>query len=44
MGDAELKPDSLRTIAGVAANINSGALDCEEWPEQQLESVRRAQL
>ncbi len=34
MGDTELKPDSLRKIVGVVANIKDGALDSEEWPTE----------
>ena len=34
MGDTALKPESLRTIVGVAANIKDGALDSEEWPTE----------
>jgi predicted permease len=34
MGNTELKPDSLRTIVGVTANIKDGALDSEEWPTE----------
>jgi len=34
MGDTALKPDSLRTIVGVTANIKDGALDSEEWPTE----------
>jgi macrolide transport system ATP-binding/permease protein len=34
MGDTELKPDSLRKIVGVVANVKDGALDSEEWPTE----------
>jgi predicted permease len=34
MGDTELKPDSLRKIVGVVANVKDGALESEEWPTE----------
>jgi predicted permease len=34
IGDTALKPDSLRTVVGVVANLKDGALDAEEWPTE----------
>jgi len=34
LGDTELKPDSLREIVGVVANIKDGGLDEAEWPTE----------
>jgi macrolide transport system ATP-binding/permease protein len=34
IGDTDLKPDSLRQIVGVVADMKDGALDSEEWPTE----------
>ena len=44
VGNGDLKPDSIREVVGVVANIREGALDADIWPaeyqaiNQQLDS------
>lgn len=34
LGNTDLKPDTLRRIVGVVANVKDGALDQTEWPTE----------